>query len=860
MKRKQDSNIKMPAVKKVLISCFLCAAVLVSGFTAYSLMMPAKTATDEQEVEISTVHIHTDDCYRMGRKLVCKSTDEDHIHSEECYEERKILVCRNGEDEDKAEDNTETITEASTEIKAQVITEVDTEASTETAGIQEATTLSEKASGGETSKEQATTGEKSIPQKSSKAAAEEASAADVNTYTDFVQYIESRGGTISGVLRDSRGNYIRFIYGEEGDGYSYTITFSTKNGIEAGNYKYELPEGLSVTEASRTGEIKFGNSVVGLFEVDEATGLLILRLSEEAVHYQDVRGTLNLAASMIASSGVEKRGYIKSESGIFDGYFHFEISARIPAAKTNMLKCEWKLSDESYSPNLRKTWSYGFGTKVYEEKPDICISYGNVSKRKIKDIEEAYNDANESIAYYVDTDNMELYLVNRCSCESDGAECISRDSNGCKSVLPEKYDGWCTCWNLTENAVVDISYKNNINGYEFERDQARYPDKSIEDLKKDNGILTSQNDITENDVYNNKVTLKGRNRQGSNSQEASANVALFKFMSKDETTVADENNNYVGKFEVIVNPGKLDISSLAKPNKDGVNVFTLNDTMQNLRYIKGSVQITAENEAGDIFDLVYGEDKDYIVIDTYDPDLNTGNVEIQIMNIGAYKYDIKYSARIDGDTDDDMVEIKNDVSISEGDQGTGGGVIRYGYAREAYYNSFYAQKYDVTVHKTDKNDARNLGRAEYGLYAEDGKLIAQHTTNAEGLLSFATDVVEGIIYELDKPYYIQEITPPEGYSLDTKKYWFYFSASQNSELKQSFDINHTGEGELKYISPESSDATSYKLNLELTDEKVYILPETGGAGSEIFIVSGICMICTAFGLMIIVKKIKRKKI
>ncbi len=840
VKRKQDSNIKMPAVRKVLISCFLCAAVLVSGFTAYSLMMPAKTATEEKEIEISTVHTHTDDCYRMGRKLVCKSTDENHIHSEECYEERKILVCKEGEEESKAENSaadevtkaTEAVAENSTEAATEAVTEVITEAATEAQSIQEATTLSEKASEGETSKEQATQGEETTPKKGSKAAAEESAAeesatADVQNYTDLVQYIEGRGGKISGVLRDGRGQYIRFIYGEEGEGYNYTITFSTRNGIETGNYKYELPQGLHVNPEARTGEIKFGNTAVGTFEVDEATGLLILKLGSEVVHYQDVRGTLGFGASMTASSGVEKKGYlVKSDDNSFDGYFHFDISAKIPAAKSNMLKSEWKFSDESYSPNLGKRWSYGFGTKVYEEKPSVYISYGDVSKREVKNIEDVYNDTSEDIAYYVDANNLELYLVNRCQCSSDGDDCVSSDSNVCKSILPSEYIGWCTCWNLDKDAVVDISYKNNINGYEFEKDQRNHPDKSIEDLKRDNGILAFQNAIVDGDVYNNGVTLKGRNRQASKEQTAYANVELLKFIGKNETTVADENNNYI--------------------------VFTVNDTMKNLRYIKGSVQITAENAAGERFDLIYGEDKDYVVTDTYDPAGKSGKLEFQIMNIGAYKYTITYSARIDSDTNDDMVEIRNEASVSDGN-----GVIEYGYVRDAYYNSFYAQKYDVTVHKTDKNDKRNLGGAIYGLYAEDGKLIAQHETDADGNLSFATNVVEGIIYELDKPYYIQEITPPKGYGLDTKKYWFYFGASRNAETEQSFAANHQGEGELKYVAPKANNATSYKLNMELTDEKVYVLPETGGAGSEIFVFSGIFMLCAAFGLIIFVKKIRK---
>ncbi len=779
MKRKQDSNIKMPAVKKVLISCFLCAAVLVSGFTAYSLMMPAKTATDEQEVEISTVHTHTDDCYRMGRKLVCKSTDEDHIHSEECYEERKILVCEEGEKENKAESNTEAATAATAAAEDSAESEsvaeaTAAEAPTEAQDIQEATTLSEKASEGETSKEQATQGEETTPKKDSKAAAEESAATDVQNYTDFVQYIEGRGGTIEGVLTDSAGNYISFIYAEDGNDYSYTISFEVDNGIEVGNYKYELPPGLHVDEGSRTGDIMFGSAAVGTFKFDNATGLLVLKLGRDVVHYQNVRGTLNLAASMTASSGVEKKGYlVNSENNSFDGYFHFDISARIPSARANMLKCEWKFSDESYAPNQRKTWTYGFGTKVYEEKPRVYISYGNVSKREIKNIEEVYNDTNESIAYYVyvdeDNDIRELYLVNRCHCENDVNDCVEKENNSCKSILPPKYSGWCTCWNLNEDAVVDISYKNNINGYDFEKDQRNNPAKSIEDLKKDNGILKSQNSIKDTDVYNNAVTLIGRNNLDTGYQDASANISLFSILGKQEVTHAVEQNDYVGKFEITVNFGKFDISSLAKPNGNGVNVFTVNDTMKNLRYIKGSVQITAENAAGERFDLIYGADKDYTVTDDYDLGSNSGTVEFHIMNIGSYKYCISYSARIEGEARNNRLKIQNGASISDGN-----GVIEYGYSRDAYYNAFYARKYDVTVHKTDKNDARNLGRAIYGLYAEDGKLIAQHETDADGNLSFATNVVEGIIYELDKPYYIQEITPPEGYGLDTKKYWFYF--------------------------------------------------------------------------------------
>ena len=70
----------------------ILAAIVVFG-TTYALILPAitmeKTIVCEKEE-----HIHTDNCYKEQKVLVCQQEEgAEHTHTDQCYQTEKILAC-----------------------------------------------------------------------------------------------------------------------------------------------------------------------------------------------------------------------------------------------------------------------------------------------------------------------------------------------------------------------------------------------------------------------------------------------------------------------------------------------------------------------------------------------------------------------------------------------------------------------------------------------------------------------------------------------------------------------------------------------------------------------------------------------
>lgn len=90
------------------------------------------------------------------------------------------------------------------------------------------------------------------------------------------------------------------------------------------------------------------------------------------------------------------------------------------------------------------------------------------------------------------------------------------------------------------------------------------------------------------------------------------------------------------------------------------------------------------------------------------------------------------------------------------------------------------KKASVKFYKVDDKDVLVPG-AKYGLYKEDGTLIATATTNEKGFATFENipcfTTLESI--PLGIKYYIQEIDAPKGYSLNTEKYKFKVTTNNN---------------------------------------------------------------------------------
>ena len=99
LQRRVHKMLGLNRRRKKYLCIFACLAVLVSLFTALSLMRIGITKThDVRELDCPitapVAHHHTSDCYDAHGNLVCKLPErEPHTHDDSCYEERTYLVC-----------------------------------------------------------------------------------------------------------------------------------------------------------------------------------------------------------------------------------------------------------------------------------------------------------------------------------------------------------------------------------------------------------------------------------------------------------------------------------------------------------------------------------------------------------------------------------------------------------------------------------------------------------------------------------------------------------------------------------------------------------------------------------------------
>ena len=150
---------------------------------------------------------------------------------------------------------------------------------------------------------------------------------------------------------------------------------------------------------------------------------------------------------------------------------------------------------------------------------------------------------------------------------------------------------------------------------------------------------------------------------------------------------------------------------------------------------------------------------------------------------------------------------------------------------------------------------KHLEGAVYGLYTADGTLMAERTTDKDGKCVFATNTVEGLIFNTNTMYYIKEISPPEGYDLNIVPYWFYFSETRDSAGEHKLEQAYPGIN-IAHVAP--NDKNTYIAEMELTDEKCFVLPATGSDGTAMFIIAGAALVAAAAGCLIIRRKLKTR--
>ena len=142
--------------------------------------------------------------------------------------------------------------------------------------------------------------------------------------------------------------------------------------------------------------------------------------------------------------------------------------------------------------------------------------------------------------------------------------------------------------------------------------------------------------------------------------------------------------------------------------------------------------------------------------------------------------------------------------------------------------------------------------ATFGLYNRDGGLITSQTTDGNGELTFVTSITDGIILLEHEPYYLQEISAPEGFILDTTKYWFYF-CDQGDGCTEGSDIKEQHKNAVRIPGDKIH---TFKMKNTMVG---YELPETGGAGTYLYTMAGLLLMLTSAAYLMYNKHIRRRE-
>lgn len=571
---------------------------------------------------------------------------------------------------------------------------------------------------------------------------------------------------------------------DNGDG-TYTITNSgctfklalfSRLPIPPGVYTYQLPSGLMPYYAE--GKVKYGSITIGSYVIS-VDGLITVTF--ESHNYTDVTGFItgnldyeNAGDDAPVSEGVNKTGGYDPETGTF----RFSITAVLPANISSGSKV-WYIKD------------FAQGVFMPEVKPpDLSLADSITAKHvqevmgdgtiitdydiHIPDIKDAGEP--DQIAYYWDSSSEILYFVNRCS-----QNCTDNPLNG--------YSGWCKNWHQRKNIVITIEYT----------------DAASED------IINKYSGAGWNSLfykfYANQANLSGNT---SNLQ-----VDIPNLIQKSLKQAATEDNQYVAAYEVSVNESMTDLSKWPRD-------LLITDTMTNLSYLPGSMTITRSDGR------ILLPNEEYTATPT---DSGVSVLLLKDKNIlGPFEYTITYKTQVTGKEEGipGNLNYGNTASFNDGPSAGSSGTA-------SFAAGWSWDHLSVRLTKTNQNNPTEvLPGAVFGIYTSDGTLMGRKTTGEDGTCVFSTNRADKIFILRDNAYYIQEIKAPDGYNLDDKKHWFYFSETENQGFKDS-----------GYTWFEISGGGDTWGNIGAADTPGYVLPATGGTGTMPYRTGGILLLTAA---------------
>ncbi len=395
---------------------------------------------------------------------------------------------------------------------------------------------------------------------------------------------------------------------------------------------------------------------------------------------------------------------------------------------------------------------------------------------------------------------VQIDLYCRCACTEENCQVWN---GSCES----ESNGFCLCWTFPYDVVFTFAYEtdgveiqNEYGGMGNElRNAVDLGNKQYDDAGRENIVVVDQARVVE--------PIPG----------------LFR---KDLTKDYD---GYTASYTITVNEGRLKLT-------DG-SPLTIHDEMtETLVYSSGSLVITTDDGNGVTETLV--QDEDFTAV--YDSDAHT--LDIVLLNPQPVMYTLKYDAALiipEGTTSG--VAYSNSATIT-----LFGRELTVDSEEKIYADiNISAKNYKVEIRKTASDTKAALPGARFGMYSENGGLIASGVTDERGNMVFETNVVEGIILREHTPYYIQEIAAPAGYVLDDAKHWFCFCEEKNDDGSYAADCTY--ESGIEGILRIPGDQIGV---FEIENRSTYELPETGGAGTTPYTMGGAALIAAAAFLLL----------
>lgn len=380
---------------------------------------------------------------------------------------------------------------------------------------------------------------------------------------------------------------------------------------------------------------------------------------------------------------------------------------------------------------------------------------------------------------------------------------------------PTGHDGWCACWGVSTDTELKITFLDTS----AQQYYGKYTNSSFY-----------------NCAY---LTAANGNQLQATAQKTIPNDMVSKTFNARSNT-----------FTLVLNRGKYDLSFL--------DPYTVDDTMSGAKLIASSLQVVKkENSADNGTVLTAGTD--------YTLDDKGYGFRLSIKNPGSNIFVVTYRVQPDsaGET------IHNDVVIN----GTAIAASAGGSDRKAKYTES-TDNWQFIVKLTKRYEGGNPEKgARFGVYeAATDKLCAVSETVSGGGGTYRTlyeidgeakklvrseaytkgAASDTVLFDSDaglyplKVYYIQEIETPAGYSLSSKKHYFYVTSASTGGTPADLG-KYTGAAQPKAITEWTTAVSGGKTinfveygfaDIVYNALSIHELPSTGGRGTKYIYLAG----------------------